>query len=56
MFLFGARRFGRMGPLGLALTGYQLWKRLSPQQKQAIRGHATQFGDRIRNRPPTARP
>ena len=37
MFLFGMRRFGRMGPLGLAYTGYQMWRRLSPQQKQAIR-------------------
>ena len=41
MFLFAARRFGRMGPLGIAYTGYRLWRRLSPQQKQALRARPT---------------
>jgi len=49
MFLFGARRFGRMGPLGLALAGYQLWRRMSPEQKKRVRRHASQVGGRIRN-------
>lgn len=35
--LFRLGRFGRMTPLGLALTGYRVWRRLSPQQKAAIR-------------------
>lgn len=55
MFLFGARRFGRVGPLGLAYTGYQLYKRLSPQQKQAIRARTGQLAGRVRaarTRPP----
>ena len=50
MFLFGMRRFGRMGPLGLAYTGYQLWRRLSPAQKQRIRGGATSLAGRARRR------
>jgi hypothetical protein len=56
MFLFGARRFGRMGPLGLAYTGYQLWRRLSPQQKQALKSRATQFGLSMRRRSSGLRP
>jgi hypothetical protein len=55
MFLFGLRRF-RMGPLGLAFTGYQLWRRLSPQQKQALRARATQLGGSIRRRPSDRKP
>jgi hypothetical protein len=50
VFVFGARRLGRMGPLGLAFTAYRLWRRLSPQQKQAIRGHATRLVGTMRNR------
>jgi hypothetical protein len=50
MFLFGARRFGRMGPMGLAYTGYQIYRRLSPQQKQAIRMRAGQLASRARAR------
>jgi len=50
MFLFVARRFGRFGPLGFAYTGYQLWRRLSPQQKQALRAHAAAVVERARNR------
>ena len=41
VFLFGGvRRFGGMGPLGLAFMGYRLWRRLSVQQKSAIRERA----------------
>jgi len=57
MFLFGARRFGRMGPLGLAYTGYRLWRRLSPEQKRAIKARASNLTGRLRGgppRPPTA--
>jgi len=56
MVFFGARRFGRMGPLGLAYTGYQLWKRLSPQQKQAVTSSATQLAGRLRSARPAQRP
>jgi hypothetical protein len=48
MFLFGLRRFGRLGPLGLAYTAYRLWRRLSPQQRQAVRRRTRQAADRIR--------
>ena len=41
MFLFGGvRRFRGMGPLGVAFMGYRLWRRLSVQQKAAIRERA----------------
>jgi hypothetical protein len=48
MFLFGARRFGRLGPLGIAYTGYRLWRRLSPEQKQALRARALALSERAR--------
>jgi hypothetical protein len=53
---FGARRFGRMGPLSLAFAGYRMWQRLSPQQKQAVRARATQVAAQLRSRrqPPGA--
>jgi hypothetical protein len=50
MFLFGMRRFGRMGPLGLLFTAYRLWRRLSPQQKQALRAHGARLGRNMRRR------
>jgi hypothetical protein len=60
MFLFRASRLGRMGPLGLALTGYQLWRRLSPAQKAAMRSRAQGFVGRLRGgaapAPPLAPP
>lgn len=48
MFLFGMRRFGRMGPLGMAYTAYQLWRRLSPDQKRQIRTRSSQLASRLR--------
>jgi hypothetical protein len=50
MFLFALRRLGRTSPLGLAFTAYQLWRRLSPQQKQAVGRRAQQVARRIGNR------
>jgi hypothetical protein len=38
-----------MGPLGIALTGYQLWRRLSPKQKAAIRSWAGTIVTRMRS-------
>lgn len=37
-----------MGPLGLLITGYQLWRRLSPERKAAIRARASLLPRRIR--------
>jgi hypothetical protein len=48
MFLFGLRRFGRFGPLGLAYTAYRLWRRLTPAQKARLRGHAAGVAGRAR--------
>ena len=48
MFLFGARRFGRMGPIGIADAGYRLWRRLSPEQKHALRARALAIVHRAR--------
>jgi hypothetical protein len=31
-----ARRFGRPGPLGLALTAWELWRRIPKKQRRAI--------------------
>ena len=54
MFLFGgARRFRGIGPLGLALMGYQLWRRLSAQQKSAIREHAGSAVRKLRQSAPS---
>jgi uncharacterized protein YegP (UPF0339 family) len=40
VFLLRASRFGRANPLGVALTGYELWGRLTPAQQQAVRSAA----------------
>ncbi len=40
MFLLRGSKFGRLGPLGIAFTGYGLWQRLSPSQKLALRSKA----------------
>ena len=50
MFFFRAARFGRMGPLGLAFTGYQLWRRLSPAQKAAMRSKTQDLVGNLRGR------
>lgn len=55
MFLFGFRRFGRLGPLGVAYAGYRLWRRLSPAQKQALRARTVAIAERVRaGRPPAS--
>ncbi|HET7136758.1 MAG TPA: hypothetical protein VFI04_00240 [Gaiellaceae bacterium] len=48
MFLLRVGRFGRIGPLGLAYTGYRMWRRLSPQQKAAIRRRVGGVAGRVR--------
>lgn len=47
MFLFRARRFG-FGPVGLAYAGYRVWRRLTPQQKAAIRARGAGLLTRAR--------
>jgi hypothetical protein len=37
-----------MGPLGIAFTGYQLWRRLSPQQRATIRARSGGLLTRMR--------
>lgn len=50
VFLFRLSRVGRLGPLGIALTGYQLWRRLSPKQREAIRKRGGELVTRARRR------
>jgi hypothetical protein len=42
---------GRAGPLGLALTAYELWRRLPPKQRQqmlkALRKHGPKLASQI---------
>jgi hypothetical protein len=40
MFFLRGSKLGRLGPLGIALTGYRLWQRLSPSQKAAFHSRA----------------
>ena len=53
--------FRRLGPLGLALTAYRLWRRLSPSQKAAIRRRGERLfagvrGERLAAVPPDPMP
>jgi hypothetical protein len=34
----------RAGPVGLALTAYDVWKRLSPRQRQLVLKQAKRYG------------
>jgi hypothetical protein len=56
MFLFGQRRFTRSGPLGLALTGYALWRRLSPERQAAITDRARIVAGEIQRRVSSRQP
>jgi hypothetical protein len=54
VFLFGGvRRFKGLGPLGLAFMGYRLWRRLSAQQKSAIRERAGSAASKLRGTSPS---
>jgi hypothetical protein len=54
VFLFGGvRRLRGLGPLGLALLGYRLWRRLSSQQKSAIRRRAGNAVTKLRGTSPS---
>jgi hypothetical protein len=50
---------GRAGPLGLALTAYELWRRLPPKQRQqalkALRKHGPKLASQIAQRSRTAK-
>ncbi|HET7043218.1 MAG TPA: hypothetical protein VFI37_00080 [Gaiellaceae bacterium] len=37
----------RAGPLGLALTAYDLWRRLPPKQRQRLLAETRKHGPRI---------
>lgn len=37
----------RMGPVGLALTAYDLWRRLPPKQRKQVLTAARRHGPRI---------
>jgi hypothetical protein len=40
----------RAGPIGLALTAYDLWRRLSPRQRQLVVKQARHYGPLIADR------
>jgi hypothetical protein len=56
----------RAGPLGLALTAYDIWRRLPPKQRRLLMDNARKHGPRIASaaakrarpgrRPPEPRP
>jgi hypothetical protein len=37
----------KAGPIGLALTAYDVWRRLSPRQRRLIASQARKYGPRI---------
>jgi hypothetical protein len=37
-------RVSRAGPIGLAFTAYDVWRRLSPRQRRLIVGQAKRYG------------
>jgi hypothetical protein len=42
------KRFGRgAGPLGLALTAWDIWRRLPPQQRQQVLQLARTYGPKV---------
>lgn len=53
------RLTGRAGPLGLALTAYELWRRLPPKQRQqllkAMRKHGPKAASKLIERGRVAR-
>jgi hypothetical protein len=41
------RLIRRAGPIGIALTAYDLWKRLPPKQRKALLDQARRHGPRL---------
>jgi hypothetical protein len=39
--------FRRLGPLGLALTAYDVWRRLPPKQRRAVAQATRKHGPRL---------
>jgi hypothetical protein len=39
--------FRRVGPVGVALTAYDIWRRLPPKQRQQVLNVARKHGPRI---------
>ena len=37
----------KAGPIGLAMTAYDMWRRLSPRQKKLIAKQAKKYGPQI---------
>jgi hypothetical protein len=45
----------RLGPLGLALTAYDIWRRLPPKQRKQLLAIAREHGPRVAARVMQAR-
>ena len=41
------RRFGRVGPIGIALTAWDIWHRIPPRHRKAILRQARKHGPRV---------
>lgn len=41
------RRLTRVGPLGLALTAYDIWRRLPPKQRKQLLALAREHGPKV---------
>ena len=41
------RLMGRAGPLGLALTAWDLWRRLPPKQRKQVAALARKHGPKV---------
>ena len=50
-WMFLSRLFRPFGPLGLAFMAYRLWRRLSPQQKAALKERVRRLTTRMRGAP-----
>jgi hypothetical protein len=43
----GFRRLGRAGPLGLALTAWDIWRRIPKKHRRAILRQARKHGPKV---------
>jgi hypothetical protein len=41
------RLFGRLGPVGVALTAWDIWRRLPPKQRKQIMNVARKHGPKV---------
>lgn len=47
MALFGKALTRKLGPLGVALTAYDIWRRLPEKQREQLLAHGVKHGSRV---------